>query len=169
MTDKFRPCGKPKERFGATGVARPCKIPDRQWQEEALKRKQVVWLRAAGSAALIAAAGLGATQSFAQTTVITREPVENRTVVTTTPALQLTPVQRQTIYRTVIHERRAPAQATVEYRVGTRIRNGAPLYALPRQVAVDVPALEPLKYMVVNGHVLLVDPATSEVVAELAE
>ena len=40
----------------------------------------------------------------AQTTVITREPVGSRTVVTTEP-LQLTPVQRQTIYRTIVRER----------------------------------------------------------------
>ena len=61
--------------------------------------------------ALLASVGAAS----AQTTVITREPVESRTVVTTEP-LQLTPVQRQTIYRTIVRERVAPAQPTVEYR-----------------------------------------------------
>ncbi|HZL32284.1 MAG TPA: DUF1236 domain-containing protein [Pseudolabrys sp.] len=118
------------------------------------------------AASLTLAAGVGAAQ--AQTTVITREPVETRTVVTTAP-LQLTPVQRQTVYRTIVREQVAPAQPTVEYRVGTRIPESTHLYAVPRQVAVEVPAVQAYKYMVVNGHVLLVDPATSQVVAELAD
>lgn len=117
-------------------------------------------------ASLAFAAGVSAAQ--AQTTVITREPVQSRTVVTTEP-VQLTPVQRQTIYRTIVRERVAPAQATVKYRVGTRIPEGAHLYAVPQQVGVEVPTVQAYKYMVVNGKVLLVDPATSQVVAELAE
>lgn len=111
-------------------------------------------------------AGVSAAQ--AQTTVITREPVESRTVVTTEP-VQLTPVQRQTIYRTIVRERVAPAQPTVEYRVGTRIPASAHLYAVPQQVVTEVPTVQRYKYMVVNGKVLLVDPATSQVVAELAD
>jgi hypothetical protein len=51
-------------------------------------------------AAIAAALLAGASTASAQTTVITREPVESRTVVTTEP-IQLTPVQRQTIYRTM--------------------------------------------------------------------
>jgi hypothetical protein len=120
-------------------------------------------------ASLALATGIGA--ASAQTTVITREPVETRTVVTTAPpaAVQLTPVQRQTIYRTIVRERAAPAQTTVEYRVGTRIPESAHLYAVPQQVVTEVPAVQAYKYMVVNGKVLLVDPATSQVVAELAD
>ncbi len=117
---------------------------------------------AATSAALLA--GVGASQ--AQTTVITQEPVQSRTVVTTAP-VQLTPAQRQTVYRTIIRERVAPSQASVEYRVGTRIPASAQLYAVPQEVAVEVPAIRSYKYMVVNGRVVLVDPATSQVVAEL--
>ncbi len=52
---------------------------------------------AAMAAVLFAGAGVAS----AQTTVITREPVESRTVITTEP-LQLTPVQRQTVYRTIV-------------------------------------------------------------------
>jgi hypothetical protein len=120
--------------------------------------------RTALAAASLVLAGVSVAQ--AQTTVITREPVETRTVVTTEP-LRLTPAQRHRIYRTVVQERAAPPQAVVEYRVGTRIPSDVVLHPLPRQVAVDVPVIEPYKYMVVNDRVLLVDPATSEVVAEL--
>lgn len=114
-------------------------------------------------------ASLAAGPALAQTTIITQEPVQSRTVVTTEP-LQLTPVQRQTVYRTIVRERAvAPPQTTVEYRVGTRIPANAQLYAVPQEVAVEVPAIRSYKYVVVNGQVLLVDPATSQVVAELAE
>lgn len=122
-------------------------------------------INAAIAVALIA----GASTASAQTTVITREPVESRTVVTTTEPLQLTPVQRRTVYRTIVRERVAPAQPTVAYRVGTRIPENVRLYSVPQEVAVEVPAIRPYKYMVVNDRVVLIDPATSEVVAELDE
>jgi hypothetical protein len=112
----------------------------------------------------------------AQTTVITREPVESRTVVTTEP-LELTPVQRHTVYRTIVRERVTPAvrervtpaRPTMEYRVGTRVPGDVQLYSVPQEVAVEVPSIRQYKYMVVNDRVVLIDPATSEVVAELAD
>jgi len=119
---------------------------------------------AAMAAVLFAGAGVAS----AQTTVITREPVESRTVITTEP-LQLTPVQRQTVYRTIVRERVSPARPTVEYRVGTRVPESVQLYSVPQEVAVEVPAIRSYKYMVVNDRVVLIDPATSEVIAELAE
>ena len=119
-------------------------------------------------AAIAAARLAGAGAASAQTTVITREPVESRTVVTTEP-LQLTPVQRQKVYRTIVRERVAPARPTVEYRVGTRVPESVELYSMPQEVAVEVPAIRSYKYMVVNDRVVLIDPATSEVVGELAE
>ena len=39
----------------------------------------------------------------------------------------------------------------------------------PEAVAVEVPAVKQYKYMVVNDQVVLVDPVTSEVVAEIAD
>jgi hypothetical protein len=119
-------------------------------------------------AAIVVALLAGASTAGAQTTVITREPVESRAVVTTEP-LQLTPVQRRTIYRTIVRERVVPAQQTVEYRVGTRVPESVQLYWVPREVAVEVPVIRPYKYMLVNDRVVLIDPATSEVVAEVAE
>jgi len=119
-------------------------------------------------AAIVTALLAGVGAPGAQTAVITREPVQSRTVVTTEP-LQLTPVQRQTIYRTMVHERVVPAQPTVEYHVGARIPESVQLYAVPREVAVEVPAIKAYKYMVVNNRVVLIDPATSEVVAEVVD
>ena len=118
--------------------------------------------------AIIAALLAGVSAANAQTTVITREPVESRTVVTTEP-LELTPVQRHTVYRTIARERVTPARPTVEYRVGTRVPESVQLYSVPQEVAVEVPSIRQYKYMVVNDRVVLIDPATSEVVAELAD
>lgn len=115
--------------------------------------------------ALIAGAGT----AFAQTTVITREPVETQGVVVARQPLQLSPAQRQVIYRTIVREQVAPAQATVEYRVGMRVPETVQLYTVPQPVIAEVPAAQSYKYMVVNNRVLLVDPATSEVVAELSD
>ena len=119
-------------------------------------------------AAIVAAVVAGATTVSAQTTIITREPVESRTVVTTEP-LELTPVQRRTIYRTIVRERVAPAEPRIEYRVGARLPDSVRLYSVPQEVAVEVPAIRSYKYMVVNNRVVLVDPATSQVVEEVVD
>ena len=119
---------------------------------------------AVASVALVA----GARAADAQTTVIVSEPVQTGTVVTTAP-VQLTPVQRQTVYRTIVHERVQAVQPTIEYRVGTRVAPTTQLYAVPESVAVEVPTVQSYRYMLVNNRVMLVDPVTSEVVAELAD
>ncbi|MBI2713040.1 MAG: DUF1236 domain-containing protein [Rhizobiales bacterium] len=119
-------------------------------------------------ATIVAPLIVGATTANAQTTVITREPVQTQTIVTEQP-LQLTPVQRRTIYRTIVQERVQPAQPTVEYRVGMRVPQTARLYTVPETVAVEVPAIKTYKYMMVNNRVVLVDPATSEVVDEIID
>ena len=120
---------------------------------------------AAAATALLLAGGLAAS---AQTTIITTQPQTTGTVVAAPARVELSPVQRQTVYRTIIRERAVPAQPTVEYRVGTRVPEATQLYAVPQDVVAEVPAIRSYKYMVVNNRVLLVDPATSEVVAELA-
>jgi hypothetical protein len=40
---------------------------------------------------------------------------------------------------------------------------------MPEAVVVEVPAIRTYRYMVVNNRVVLVDPATSTVVAEITE
>jgi hypothetical protein len=131
--------------------------------------KRINLPRGRGMAVAAAVLLAGSVAASAQTTVITTQPATSGSVVTTTERLELTPVQRQTIYRTIVRERTAPAQATVEYRVGTRIPDSTTLYAVPQDIAVEVPAVRSYKYMVVNNRVLLVDPATSEVVAEVMD
>ena len=117
---------------------------------------------------------LAAGAVHAQTTIVT-QPVQTETVVTTpAPApLVLTPVQRQTIYRTIVQRRPAvtvaQAPATVEYRVGMRVPHDVTLYPVPQTVVQEVPAVRNYRYMVINDRAWLVDPATSEIVAEVDE
>jgi hypothetical protein len=53
--------------------------------------------------------------------------------------------------------------------VGSRVPAEVHLYPVRDAVAVEVPAVKQYRYMMVNGRVVLVDPATSEEVAELTD
>ncbi|MDI3468740.1 MAG: hypothetical protein OJF62_000803 [Pseudolabrys sp.] len=114
---------------------------------------------------------LAAGAAQAQTTIVT-QPVQTETVVTQ-PPLVLTPVQRETIYRTIVRHRPAvtvaQAPATVEYRVGMRVPQDVTLYPVPQTVVEEVPAVRNYRYMVINDRAWLVDPATSEIVAEVGD
>jgi hypothetical protein len=54
-------------------------------------------------------------------------------------------------------------------RVGMPAPQSSQRYVLPDTVAVETPAVRSYKSMVVNDRVVLVDPATGEVVAELTD
>jgi hypothetical protein len=126
-------------------------------------KQEITMMKIRHTAVMLALIG-GATTASAQTTIITREP---QTRVVTQP-VELTPAQRTVIYRTIVRERAAPT-ADVEVRVGTRVPETVQLRAVPETVAVEVPAIRSYRYMVVNNRVLLVDPATSTVIAEIVE
>jgi hypothetical protein len=120
---------------------------------------------------------------------------EGRVAVGTQP-LALTPAQRTTIYRTVIPQGRgrgpivkekivtesiAPAPVVRErvvprvgvdyadYVVGSRVANSYALAPLPQSVVTTVPAVRSYRYMVINNRLLLVDPATGIVMADVTE
>jgi len=109
------------------------------------------------------------------------------------PPLALTPAQRTTIYRTIIpqgrgrepivrerivtesvapvapvtRERIVNPPAASAYAVGSRVGDAYALAPMPRAVAATVPAVRSYRYMVINNRLLLVDPATGIVVAEV--
>ena len=111
------------------------------------------------------------------------------------PPLALTPAQRTTIYRTIIpqwrgrepivrerivtesvapvapvaRERIGNPPAASAYTVGSRIGDAYALAPMPRTVAATVPAVRSYRYMVINNRLLLVDPATGIVVAEVTD
>jgi hypothetical protein len=63
----------------------------------------------------------------------------------------------------------APGARLTDYVVGSRVADTAALRPLPAPVIADVPAVRPYRYMVINGRLLLVDPVTSTVVADVTE
>jgi hypothetical protein len=108
--------------------------------------------------------------------------------------LALTPAQRTTIYRTIIpqgrgrgpivreqivtepiapapvvRERIAPAGSAYAYAVGSRVADAYALAPMPQAVVSTVPAVRSYRYMVINNRLLLVDPATGVVVAEVTD
>jgi hypothetical protein len=119
---------------------------------------------------------------------------DTRVVVGSGTALALTPTQRTTIYRTIIPQGRgkgpivrerivtetiAPAPVvrervvteptTVDYTVGSRVTDAYALAPMPAPLVRTVPAVRSYRYMVVNNRLLLVDPATGIVMADLTE
>ena len=53
--------------------------------------------------------------------------------------------------------------------VGSRVPAGAQLVPIPPAVVAEVPAVRSYRYMVVNDRMLLVDPATGIVAADLTD
>jgi hypothetical protein len=115
--------------------------------------------------------------------------------VVTAPPLALTPAQRTTIYRTIIPQGRgrgpivrerivtesvAPAPVVREpianpparsayAAVGSRVSDAYALAPMPQSVVATVPAVRSYRYTVINNRLLLVDPATGIVVAEVTD
>ncbi len=107
--------------------------------------------------------------------------------------LALTPAQRTTIYRTIIPQGRgrgpivrerivtetvAPAplvrervvtQPDYAYAVGSRVTDAYAWAPVPQAVVTSIPAVRSYRYMVINNRLLLVDPATGIVVADVTQ
>jgi len=115
-------------------------------------------------------------------------------VATVPPPPALTPAQRTTIYRTIIPQGGGrgpivkerivtesvpapavrqrvvtPAESAYAYPVGSRVTDAYALAPVPQSVVATVPAVRSYRYMVVNERLLLVDPATGFIVAEVTE
>jgi len=115
-------------------------------------------------------------------------------VAVATQPLALTPRQRTTIYRTIIPQGRGRAPigrerivtetvaptppvrervvtqpVVADYAVGSRVADAYALAPLPSTAVASVPAARPYRYMVINNRLLLVDPATGIVVADITE
>lgn len=102
----------------------------------------------------------GATAASAQTTIIERDSPG----VIARERIELTPAQRTTIYRTVTRERVRAAPESFAVRLGARVPQTVELQEIPTAVVQEVPSVRRYRYMVVNNEVVLVDPATSEVI-----
>jgi Protein of unknown function (DUF1236) len=102
----------------------------------------------------------GATIALAQTTTTTTTTVER----TAPMNMKLSPQQRTVIYRTVTRERRTVPPVEVQASVGGVVPPTVVLAPIPESLYAEVPAVRPLKYFYINDQLVLVDPATSQVV-----
>lgn len=121
---------------------------------------------------------------------VEREPRPAARVRTARAPLALRPAEREVIYRTIVRERVyapsavgayavAPAVQTVGYAVspyaaagysvGVAVPQTVTLATIPYTLAVQVPVIRGYQYVIVNNRLLLVDPATSIVVADVTQ
>ena len=86
------------------------------------------------------------------------------TTTTTTTRTEITPDQEKTIYTTVTREQTAaqpqPPDWTPE--IGAPVPQQIELYQMP--ATIDVPTVRSDRYTVVNGRVVIVDPASRQVI-----
>jgi hypothetical protein len=97
-----------------------------------------------------------------------RGPIVREQIVTESAAPA--PVVRERIAPApVVRERIAPAGSAYAYAVGSRVGDADALAPMPQAVVSSVPAVRSYRYMVINNRLLLVDPATGLVVAEVTD
>jgi hypothetical protein len=97
-----------------------------------------------------------------------RGPIVREQIVTESAAPA--PVVRERIAPApVVRERIAPAGSAYAYAVGSRVADADALAPMPQAVVSSVPAVRSYRYMVINNRLLLVDPATGLVVAEVTD
>src|SRR4051794_34392261 len=112
------------------------------------------------------------------------------------PRLVLAPRERQIVYRTIVEREVVPRQQVIvapgiapapaivapavrppivaadeivggPVAVGTVLPASVPLYAMPENVAISVPATRPYSYTYFDGRAYVVDPASGTIVADV--
>jgi hypothetical protein len=94
-----------------------------------------------------------------------RGPIVRERIVTESVAPA--PVARERIVNPPAGPAYAPAGSAYAYAVGSRVGDAYALAPMPQSVVATVPAVRSYRYMVINNRLLLVDPATGIVVAEV--
>lgn len=105
---------------------------------------------------------------------------QTTTVTTTTETRRpspLSPDQRTIIYRSVTRERHVPPGPAVvpapgpavTYEVGRPVPREVEMHDFSEDAYMDTPELRRYRYVYVNNRLLLVDPATSQVVDVISE
>ena len=80
------------------------------------------------------------------------------------PAFALTAAQRSVIYNAVARQRLHGSASGIAAAVGAAVPPSTLLHSLPEQAAIDDPQAEFLKYAMVDGDVVVVDPIRMRVV-----
>ena len=100
-----------------------------------------------------------------------RSVVVPQTYATQQMVVPAAPVQVPIVQAPIVQ---APIVAATDddepvYRVGSVLPANIPLYAIPQNVALSVPATRPYSYAWLGGRAYVVDPATSVVMADVTE
>jgi hypothetical protein len=105
-------------------------------------------------------------------TIVERQVVPGRQVVVAPPPVAAPPplVQRQVGLRPpiVAADESVSADEPV-YAVGSVLPPNVPLYAMPQNVALGVPAAQTYSYAYLGGRAYLVDPASGTIVEDVTE
>jgi hypothetical protein len=111
-------------------------------------------------------------------TIIERQVVPGQQVVVTPPVVAQPPlvqqqpplVQRQVGLRPpIVAADDTAGVAEPVYAVGSVLPPNVPLYAMPQNVALGVPAAQSYSYAYLGGRAYLVDPASGTIVADVTE
>jgi Protein of unknown function (DUF1236) len=111
-------------------------------------------------------------------TIIERQVVPGQQVVVTPPVVAQPPlvqrqppwVQRQVALRPpIVAADDTVGVAEPVYAVGSVLPPNVPLYAMPQNVALGVPAAQSYSYAYLGGRAYLVDPASGTIVADVTE
>jgi Protein of unknown function (DUF1236) len=103
---------------------------------------------------------------------VREEVVTERVVTPAAPFIRERIVTRPLAVETVgaapiVTERVVATPASIDLTIGSRVPATVPLYALPPTLGVQIPSVRSYRYAIVDDRVLLVDPVTGVVVAEL--
>jgi hypothetical protein len=111
-------------------------------------------------------------------TIIERQVVPGQQVVVAPPVVAQPPlvqrqpplVQRQVALRPpIVAADESVGVAEPVYAVGSVLPPNVPLYAMPQNVALGVPAAQSYSYAYLGGRAYLVDPASGTIVADVTE
>ena len=85
--------------------------------------------------------------------------------------LELTPSQKTSIFTAIRRSGAAvtPPPGNVAIGVGAQLPDSIALRAFPDAVVRNLPAIEPYRYTIVNGTLVLIDPASMKVVATVRQ
>jgi Protein of unknown function (DUF1236) len=109
-------------------------------------------------------------------TIVERQVVPRQQIVVAPPVLAEPPlIQRPVALPTIrppivaADEEEIARPAAPIYAVGSVLPSNVPLYAVPQNAALSVPAAGTYSYAYLGGRAYLVDPASGTVVADVTE
>ena len=88
-------------------------------------------------------------------------------VVATLPQRVVTRVPSDVVATEVVTTPAPLAPVTVHYRIGAPLPQSIPIYDMPPRIAATIPSVRGYRYAMIDDRVLVVDPSSGVVVAEL--